>query len=142
MNSSVSIAVLSENLIQITTIIDDEKVINQCDRINTVWDMSEIPIPKPRFRLSGKQNYLYIKAISSDQGKEALHDMKNERVSQLINCFLDGYKAKIKEGKLLSFVNGIIEHPLIGRNHINFATIGITKKEMFDYFIEKGIIKI
>lgn len=142
MNTSVSVTVLSENLIQITTTVDDEIVINQCDRIDKVWDMSEITVPKPRFRLSARQHHLFEKAISSDSGIEALHDMKNEKANQLINSFLEGYKRGVKEGYLLCFVNGVIEHPLIGRNHVNFATIGLTKKEMFDYFVEKEIIKL
>lgn len=142
MNTSISVAILSDNLIQITTIIDDNKVINQCDRINTMWDMSEIPIPKSRFRLSAKQNYAFVRALFSGAGREALHDMKNDRANKLINRFLEGYKKGVKEGHLFSFVNGIIERPLIGRNHIEFSTIGITKKEMFDYFVEKGIIKL
>lgn len=143
--SSFSIAVLSDNSVHTTTVINDKIFIKKRERVSTVWDMSKIDVPKQRFRLSPKQHFLYTIALFSDAGKEVIQRMKNERGNHIINSFLHVCKEGIPQkpkNSLLNFVEEIIDEPLVGDNQLRTISIGITKKEIFEEFVKQGIITL
>jgi len=144
MNSSASIQHLGNDLFAVVMIIDDEQIIRTHDRVVFTWDMSKIDIPKQRFRLTEIQHRAYNKALFSDEGQEVLDMMKKERTELVINSFLEGYKkgVKRKESPLLKFIDEIIKQPLLGISKLKTSSIGLTKKEIYQKFVQLGLINI
>lgn len=142
MQSSVSIAVLSDDLVQMTTIIDDKKVINVCDRPKKLWDMSIIPIERERFIMNPRQAAEFAEALESNEGRAVLNLLKNGGVESVINRFLDGMYNKMNpKSKLGRFIKEVMDQPLLGKNLLNPGAIGITRKEIFEKFVQVGLIQ-
>lgn len=142
MNSSVSIRCHRDGNIQMTTIIDDKKIVHE--KLITTWDMNEIRIPKERFRLSSDCHKLFVQAINSDRGRDILQKLKNRKTEQLINRFLEGYRkglGKRSSCALVKFVDEVIKQPLVGSNQLSTTTVGLSIREIFMEFVTEGLIK-
>lgn len=135
----------------VNTVVDDKQVKTS---FVTFYDMNEIQIPKDRFELSDQQNDQFERVLNSIQGQLILNRLKNERVERIINLFLSYYKKslgsyKIKENDpktrkplLTEFVDQIIKEPLMGKNSLSPITTGVSKKRIFDAFIQNKLINI
>lgn len=114
-------------------------------RFATFYDMKEIEIPR-NFQVPVENERNFVEALYTNQGRQLINRLKNQRVETLVNSFLSYYSKRIncpKTGKHLlgDFVDGIRREPLTGRNRMSFVTIGITKKQIFEALINEGLIK-
>lgn len=142
MNSAVSVTALSDDLVQITTIIDDEKVVKMCVRPTKIWDMSAIPLPIEKFNMNPRQAVEFAEALESNEGRAILELLKNRSSDNIINRFLKGVHEKIKRGTVLAkFVEEVAKQPLLGHNMLNPGSLGLTKREIFDKFVQVGLIQ-
>lgn len=95
--------------------------------------IKDISIPKKRFRLSDADQIEYVRALGTKEGRMLLNRLKNGKTDGIINSFFGIFKQKptIKE---------LMKVKLVGRNHIEGVTIGLTKKEIWDALVEEGLV--
>lgn len=112
------------------------------------YDMSNVFIRKRKFRLSDEDYSLFIQAIKTKEGFEAINDLKNKKANKLINFYLrtnceliktDPNKKKEghKQG-LIEFCKRIAIQPLVGKNRL--TSISVSKKEIWDELVKRKII--
>lgn len=123
----------------IVNVIEDDK--QQRTEFVTYYDMNEISIPKDRFQLTDKQNNQFEQILNSQYGQQILNRLKNAKTERLVNVFLSYYKKRIKKSsKMEAFIEEIISEPLAGKNSLSFATVGITKEQIWNAFVENKLI--
>ena len=102
-----------------------------------LYDMSEITPLERDF-----DNDKFIKILHTREGQDALFELRNEKANSVINEYAtmqkENLKTKVngKENKIVKFINEIIKTPIDAP--VNF---GVTKKQIWNYFIKKGLNK-
>jgi len=142
MNTVSCVNISESGRLMVNTIIDDKK---KKTSFVTIYDMKDIQVEKfkPKFLLSAKMSQKIVEALQSPKGQNILNKMKSERAEPIINTFLSYYKKGIKPAsKMETLVDEIIKEPLTGEVSASFASIGITKKEIFEELIKEHLIKI
>ena len=110
------------------------------------YDMSLIPLVR-NSDLSQKENGIYLKIMLSQEGRAALNEIKNNRTTNLVNEYLEIENKNVaigRSGSYKSFIAGIMsvdfnneEHNI--NNMLSFKTLGLTKRQIFDKFVEMGL---
>ena len=118
------------------------------------FDLKKISTTK-KFSLDPFQQYKYQQAINSKEGSKALTELKNKLLKETNYLNNETNKLLIESKKLITngheitdqrekvgkLLNEMININLIKDSVPSFKNLGITKHDIWNYFIEKGIIK-
>jgi hypothetical protein len=125
-------------------------VYNVRDELVQKYDMSQIFVPKRRFRLSDENQSLFSEALKTQLGQKMINEMKNEKTDKIINEYFEAElkyigkdESKEKEGhrqQLKEFIIALRKEKLVGQNRLSNAVLSISKREIWEELIKRGYI--
>lgn len=131
------------------TVVSDEDKIHVTHLYN--FDMSLLsPIRSSRhaiLELSKKQEKEFVRALNSPEGKKILRELKDSKTDEIINQYIDiqqreigVYDKKPGQSKLSNFLKEMKKVPLQGSGYVDFVTIGLSKRQIYEALKEYGLI--
>lgn len=116
------------------------------------WNLKLLKPISSHFSLSPQQNELFSKAIRSRRGMKILDDLKNRKLDVIINEFLEVCQKRVftheKAGygnhwsKVRELLEQIKKETLDGKNGLQNYSMGLSKKQIWNAFLQKGLIKL
>lgn len=100
-----------------------------------------------RVIVEDKHDEIFEEILRSSEGMREINLLKNEKAEQTVNLFLDDFLHKVhpfkKQGSnvLLFITKEIRKAPLINTDPFPSKSIGLTKKEVWKRFRDKGLIE-
>lgn len=133
------------------TIVDDDEKVHVTHLYN--FDMSLLsPIRSSKnapLELSKRQEKEFVRALGSPEGKKILRELKDSKTDEIINQFIDIqrkeigiYDNKPGESKLSNFLKEMMRTPLQGTGYIDFVTIGLSKRQIYEALKEHKLIHL
>ncbi len=121
-----------------------------------MWDMKHIIPDNNHFRIPTQQYSKWLKVLASKEGKEIVNNLKNKRANEIVNemilreggSIIHLLKDKnkndlVKNAPKLTYPNilkDMLSEPLIGNNQLPHHTLHITHEDIFNEFINEGLL--
>jgi hypothetical protein len=108
------------------------------------WDMRHIkPSPQRELRLTDIEHLKFSQALKTQEGRKAVAELKNKVANIGLNNFIDFLSDKlIKVDNLKKVFLSLKNHDLQGNDNQPLRSLSISVRDMYDYLIEKKIIKL
>lgn len=106
------------------------------------WIMRDIASSgsKRELELSAKEHELFIQALKTEQGKQAISELKSNRLNKKVNEVVDVLSDKVIKSKVLKDIWALLKTEDLEVDSTRSPSI--TSRDMYDFLVEKGIIKI
>lgn len=125
---------------------DEQRGTKRVYRMKDKWQMKDAAPPK-RWNLTIKEERIYLKILSTEEGRRALNEIKNDKTNAIINSSVEEITKDVvrkKQSKLTplgKFLKELSETSLQGNNTISATNLGLTKKAIWGQFQRLGLVE-
>lgn len=116
------------------------------------WNMRDIAPQVEHFKIPNEHYDKFITVLKTKEGKAVVNNLKNQKTNRIINEFLENEHDKLiterkkmginpETGTAVNFINELHTEDLRGYNCIREKTLNISKEDIYNEFIAKGLLK-